>query len=388
MALKEKAATELHLPDLQIKGFRGIDELTIPKLGRVTLLTGKNGVGKTTVLEAVEAYAARGWDRVLSKILLNREEYSIQEGFDGDRTKAVNYVALFSERTLANAPITIGATRSHDVLSIGLNGISEDEQMSFGLYPIPEGARAITSAFATKQVSVLGLIDPFGQLIYDTLHYISPRHRVPPGIRQGDEPLKQAPYEMLGPGPIANQKLSELRDKVALSEDEDRALGALRLLYGDKIEAATIIAEEENIRPFTGVSSGRRAIVRLVNNHSPVPLKSLGEGALRFYGTALALANCRGGFLLIDEVENGIHHSVQADYWRMIIATARANDVQVLATTHSWDTVKGFSKAATEDKESEGLAYRLERTKSGRLRAVDYSEEDLAVAARADIELR
>ena len=50
----------LHLPNLTIKGFRGIEELSIRKLGRVTLLAGKNGVGKTTVLDAVRAYAARG----------------------------------------------------------------------------------------------------------------------------------------------------------------------------------------------------------------------------------------------------------------------------------------------------------------------------------------
>lgn len=43
----------LHLPELVISGFRGIDELLIPRLGRVTLLAGKNSVGKTTVLDAV-----------------------------------------------------------------------------------------------------------------------------------------------------------------------------------------------------------------------------------------------------------------------------------------------------------------------------------------------
>ena len=52
--------SRLHLPDLTIKGFRGIDELSIPRLGRVTLLAGKNSVGKTTVLDAVRVYAARG----------------------------------------------------------------------------------------------------------------------------------------------------------------------------------------------------------------------------------------------------------------------------------------------------------------------------------------
>ena len=49
----------LQLYDLVIVGFRGIQKLTIGRLGRVTLLAGKNGVGKTTVLEAVRVFASR-----------------------------------------------------------------------------------------------------------------------------------------------------------------------------------------------------------------------------------------------------------------------------------------------------------------------------------------
>ena len=48
------------LGSLSIKGFRGIDQLDIPRLGRVALLAGRNGVGKTTVLDAVRVYAAPG----------------------------------------------------------------------------------------------------------------------------------------------------------------------------------------------------------------------------------------------------------------------------------------------------------------------------------------
>ena len=74
------------------------------------------------------------------------------------------------------------------------------------------------------------------------------------------------------------------------------------------------------------------------------------------FGIALALANSREGFLLIDEVENGLHYSVQSDFWKMVLQAARDNDVQVLATTHSWDVVEGFTKAATEMEELDAKA--------------------------------
>ena len=44
-----------------------------------------------------------------------------------------------------------------------------------------------------------------------------------------------------------------------------------------------------------------------------IPLRSLGDGVNRLFGIALALVHAKGGLLLLDEIENGIHYSVQAD---------------------------------------------------------------------------
>ena len=50
----------LYLPSLRIDSFRGIEHLSIDRLGRVTLLADRNGAGKTTVLDAVRIFADRG----------------------------------------------------------------------------------------------------------------------------------------------------------------------------------------------------------------------------------------------------------------------------------------------------------------------------------------
>jgi AAA15 family ATPase/GTPase len=102
---------------------------------------------------------------------------------------------------------------------------------------------------------------------------------------------------------------------------------------------------------------------------------------------ALALANSKNGFLVIDEAENGIHHSMQRPLWKMVLQTALKNNVQVFAATHSWDCVRGFAKAMLELEDADGVLIRLERH-GDNTRAVEYSEDELRVAAEQGIEVR
>ena len=113
--MSDKHANGLHLSDLSIGHFRGIDHLSIRRLGRVTLLAGRNGVGKTTVLEAVRVHAARGRPTVLHELLNKREEFA--SGLDEDRDPVVfpDYAALFHGRTASRErPITIGPSSGAD----------------------------------------------------------------------------------------------------------------------------------------------------------------------------------------------------------------------------------------------------------------------------------
>ena len=118
-----------------------------------------------------------------------------------------------------------------------------------------------------------------------------------------------------------------------------------------------------------------------------MPLRSLGDGMVRVLGIALALVNVINGILLIDEIENGLHYLVQPDLWRLIFQTARQLNVQVFATTHSWDCIQAFQQVAQEDTESEGMLIRLE-AKDGNIAATLFDEEELGIATREQIEVR
>ena len=135
--------------------------------------------------------------------------------------------------------------------------------------------------------------------------------------------------------------------------------------------------------------SGRERIpvVRLVDNDEPLPLYSLGDGMLRALGISLALVNAKDGILLIDEFENGLYYTVQPDLWQFIFRVARHLNVQVFATTHSWDCIKAFQKAASAEKQTEGLLIR-QVSKKGEIGVTLYDEQELTIATREHIEVR
>lgn len=372
----------LQLPNLSITGFRGISSLSIPNLSRVTLLAGRNGVGKTTVLEAVQAYASRGRSSVLNEILLGRQEVAVAVDEDSDSMAVGNWASLFHGREPQSASsIVIGPKTKRDQLRLEVGPMEEELSVRLSrFFPNMVGEpfqqlkavfrrseQLIPWAFSLEEIDRRGLNR---YLDFRRFHLGEDRF------------VSEAPYIRLGPGVISDQDMATAWDSVALTSDEMYAVEALQLVFPE-IERVAPIGEG----PRTRRSSGRRMRVKLKGHEQPVPLKSLGDGAVRFLGVALALASNRDGFLLIDESENGIHHSVQEDYWRMILRSAKENNVQVIATTHSWDCITGFARAAVDATEVEGNLVRLERDGDGTY-AVEYDEEDLETAASQRIEVR
>ena len=106
----------------------------------------------------------------------------------------------------------------------------------------------------------------------------------------------------------------------------------------------------------------------------------------RLFGIILSLVNVSDGILLIDGFEKGMHHTVQLEAWNMVFRLARKLNVQVLATTHSFDCVGAFAQAAAA-MEMDGLMVRVDRL-GDRMRVVEYTEQALQVVARQRIEVR
>jgi len=102
------------------------------------------------------------------------------------------------------------------------------------------------------------------------------------------------------------------------------------------------------------------------------------------------MLKAKDGYLLIDEFENGLHHSAQTRIWKFIFVLAKKLNAQVFATTHSWDCVEAFQEAAAENEEDkDAMLIRLQRKKDGTtIKAVGYDKREMDIVTRQGIEVR
>ena len=363
------------LDSLSITGFRGIDQLRIPRLGRVALLAGRNSIGKTTVLEALRLYAARGGSGILREMLSLREELTSLRNEEEKPLYAPAIERLFHQNGGSCGPIVIGPIGDGEP-SLRIGSVDD-------LSDVPD---ELMSRIATEDVKVLRVVFDRTIKFYPWPGVFARQSGVwASTMRTGDRDEARIRCESLGPGLLDGSRLARLWDKVALTDAEVLALDALRLVFGDRVERAAVIGED--VPAARGCGSHRRVVVKLGNHNHPVPLRSLGDGATRMFGVALALANCRDGILLIDEAENGIHYSLQSEFWNMVLRTAEAHKTQVVATTHSRDCINGFAAAALGCPNVSGNLIRIDRH-NGKLHAVEYSMDELETAAEQNIEVR
>jgi len=119
-----------------------------------------------------------------------------------------------------------------------------------------------------------------------------------------------------------------------------------------------------------------------------IPVNLMGGGTTRLLSVALAMLNFQNGYVLIDEVENGLHHSAQTILWDAIFTWAQKLNIQVFASTHSMECVRAFTGCAKSALFGvDAMLFRIER-EGDKSRAVEYTRESLAESLESGWEVR
>jgi len=92
-----------------------------------------------------------------------------------------------------------------------------------------------------------------------------------------------------------------------------------------------------------------------------MPLSLFGDAIKKVTHIVLNLINYNSAVLLIDEIENGIHHSVQEDFWGFLFKLATEFEVQIFATSHSAEMIRAFDKVCLNSAPNNGAYFELRR---------------------------
>jgi predicted ATPase len=339
----KEANSDLLLDSLEIQGYRCFENLTIEKLGRVNLIVGKNNVGKTALLESLWVYSNQNNPRVLDDILNSRKEHIPYHLYGGDEGPI--YRHLFFDRETSGKSLQIGSNRD-------------------------EYNKVLVDLFR-GQINISSRKPPAPRIIFDD--------------KPEKDSVKLKPFEItnffVGVTGLKELDIDILWEKIELTPLEDKILDSLRLILPKIVKVRPRLVNRSGI-DFTKIVYAQSS-----DRDEPLPLKSFGEGLNRLFEIVLVLVSCKDGILLIDEIENGLHYSVLPDVWKLIFHTAKELNVQVFASTHSYDCIETFSQAAIDEKESDGMLIRLARSEK-QIKAFTFDEKELETISKEKIEVR
>jgi AAA15 family ATPase/GTPase len=341
------------IEDIEITNFRCFDRLKVSGCRRINLISGKNNVGKTALLEAIFLNSTPIKDTVFLLCDLRRESSKFSEVLPGKMWG--NF--FFQQEIKSSCSIeTIFDGVSSKIVTLNI-GHEQSISDFLDLDPNP-----VNLWLDTK----IDNIDRYNTIIISRKHHAhshaSPTNKtlspnVNPKYIQNSSFI---PSSLIS----SNVSLTEEFDKARLNEKEDEVLRAFKIID------SSIVAVESFSIPEPTIYLKRKGEKRL-------PLSLFGDAMNRIADIILKVINNQGSILLIDEIENGIHHSNQVALWEFLYRLAEQLNVQIFATTHSLEMTEAFIKAGLERKDSAAHFELTRHEKTNQIVAINRDLETL-----------
>jgi hypothetical protein len=356
---------------IEVQNFRGFDDLVLSNLKRINLIAGKNNSGKTALLEAIFIHS--GW--------YNPELALRAQVFRGIRnitisSSAAGVIQAIFRNLDVDKSVEIrskdnkGRSRYSTIFFVNSSNELEGLDLTTSFSDEPETRPSFSSSNLIKGLG-LRFTNPDGE---ETTRYllISPR-----GVHQQVSPPPESQSVFIPA--IYRENSPEIQRKFSeqvRAGRKDMLVNSLRILE-PRLQSVELLDFSGEVVPYGDV--GAKQLI-------PFPL--MGEGLNRLLNLLLSVSDAPGGTVLFDEVENGLHYSVLPEVWRAIGQAARDFDVQVFATTHSYECIRAAHEAFRSGPDYDFRYHRLDRGQSGGIEAITYSEEEMEAALDINYEVR
>jgi hypothetical protein len=320
---------------VRFRSFRGFNDLTLDGLKGVNLIVGKNNSGKTSFLEGLFVIAQPTEMGRLPALLRTSYGDSGKRFFPWMIKDGVDEAQL-EGRTLMDAAAVI----------------------------LQRGEASIPAGYNRRQIST-------------SLHLLVPvQHRK---WRQSDvvesEPLKRLRFKSLSVNSAPIETVVHVFAQAVKQRGGEQRIEKLLRQVDPRFAKIRVDPGNDGINLVVDIGLSEM-----------VPLNQVGQGMYRLVSIFSELVGDQPDICVIDEIENGLHHSILEEVWYGVAAASRELGIQIYATTHSYECILAAHSAFCKAPEYDFSVIQLFRTPSDiQGRVLDRKHIEAAIAGEIDL---
>ncbi|MCA1635307.1 MAG: AAA family ATPase [Acidobacteria bacterium] len=356
---EESASDYRMIESITLENFRCYEYVTLRDLKTVNVVVGRNGSGKTALLEAIYftlgspalSFKLRLW-RGLGSQLHYSESTATRSGiwrdlfynFDQDRTVKITFQGTAD---LARS-VKISCRKQETQFVSAKKGqplISHIPPITFEYFHAGQRLATVKPDFGGDGIQVTGTPEPLNGSFFPSVLPIDP------------------------------QETAAHFSNLSKRGKEKPVVEALRVLF-PMVESLSLELNANAPMVY--------AAVKGIAEKVPVGLVS--TGVSKMLACLVAIANQQNGVIIIDEIENGLYYERMGQAWRVLLSFCRDNNVQLFASTHSSECLGALENVLSEQPEEFSLIRSVQTDTGCNLR--HFQGKQFLSALEEDVEVR
>lgn len=352
------------IKNITIKGYRGISHLQLDDLSPINIFVGYNGVGKTTILEAISLLVAR-------------------------RERMLVYLA--SQRDTKEAPLIVSSL---------FNRSGEDEA----------DIRITASGSPNRDMAIRAMNDREAQALYKFHELEHIKEALPPNNVRNIPGVEVSYAE--NSNTVANSKYAVHRDHFHFEESgvETKSGGVFFISSRTRSsvnESAEMFSEIQDNGKEEELFKYLRMLVpdllRIRNSFSNrtnrivvdfksdvkmrgVPVNDLGDGFSRLLLILTGIYSSHSKYLVVDDIDSGFHYTAMDKVWNALSQLA-VKDKQIFCVTHNDEMLDSLLSKDVKNKEAISI-FRISKDNSNCLKSIKYDIHDFEKSVKHGLPVR
>ena len=296
-----------YLSYLNIRHFKGIENLELNDLSNVNIIVGENNSGKTSVLEAISLLQSQDSIKTMLKHI-SRSDSSYPSKFE-------LFLEIFPKKQYISKNIQINSI---------INGLARELKIDGNL--IEKMFRGTISVKLDNEKLInKDMVFKENQVIKDNSSYDIIKI------------IYITPYDHFKDG-LINKTIENIK------ESEKNKIIKLLQMFDSNILDFKILSTNNKDNPMTTYIKHKK--------YGFMPLFSFGDSIKKVLTLASAVISAKQGILLVDEIETAIHKNMINEVFKWFIEACREFEVQLICTTHSLEAIDGMIMGVGKETDS------------------------------------